>query len=174
MGGESRREAASTAEGRGDLSRIAGEISRQQRVRGQAGAADRWPDTLAGHVAREPRGVADEGEPHATHDPRPVAADRIRVTAERRQLEPGGQAAALAELREQALETAPHGQAPEGADADVQEVTLREVPAVALEVRLGDELRRTVVWGEAAQQLGADARLALLGHDDVLVVAHAA
>src|SRR5262249_22093224 len=60
------------------------------------------------------------------------------------------------------------------ADADVQEVALGEVPAVALEVGLGEQLGRAVAAREGAQEGGADPGLALLGHDHVPVRATAA
>src|SRR2546422_649701 len=84
-----------------------------------------------------------------------------------------GQPAGGGETRQQALEPPADGLAAERAHADVQEVALREVPAVALEVGLGDELGPTVAGRERAQALGADARLALLRHDHVLLAARA-
>src|SRR5207247_1636695 len=71
--------------------------------------------------------------------------------------------------RPQPLEPPAEGLAAQRAHADVQEVALREVPAGALEVGLGDELGPTVAGREGAQALGADARLALLRHDHVLL-----
>ena len=58
----------------------------------------------------------------------------------------------------------------DAADADVQEVTLREVPAVSAEVGLGEQLRLAVPRGELSQAVGADPGLALARHHHVLVV----
>src|SRR5207247_10947523 len=109
--------------------------------------------------------------PHApaAGPPRLAAPDGIRVPAKGREGEVVGQPAAGAEARQQALEPPADGLAAERAHADVQEVALREVPAVALEVGLGDELGPTVAGREGAQAPGADARLALLRHDHVLL-----
>jgi hypothetical protein len=93
------------------------------------------------------------------------------VTAERRQLEPRGQAAGGPERCPQAVEPASDRHAAKGADADVQEVALREVPSVAVEVGLRKEFGRAVARCQRAQEVGPDARLALLRDHHVLLPA---
>src|SRR5690606_26365355 len=54
----------------------------------------------------------------------------------------------------------------EAADADVQKVALGEVPAVAAEVGLGEQLGRAATGRQLAQQRRPDAGLALARHHD--------
>src|SRR5262249_59883099 len=60
------------------------------------------------------------------------------------------------------------GRPAERPERAVREAALREVPAVAPEVRLRDQLRAAVPRRQGAQPVGADRGLALLGDDDVL------
>src|SRR5881628_817911 len=101
--------------------------------------------------------------------PRLAAPDRVRVPAKGLEREVVGQPPAGAEATQQPVEPAADRLAAERAHADVQEVALREVPAVALEVGLGDQLGPAVARRERAQALGTDARLALLRHDHLLL-----
>src|SRR5438876_148959 len=112
----------------------------------------------AGERAGRAAGAPDGREAPAAEPPRLAAPDGVRVPAKGREGEVVGQPAAGAEARQQALEPPADGLAAERAHADVQEVALREVPAVALEVGLGDELGPAVARPERAQALGADAR----------------
>src|SRR5213596_91923 len=171
--GEAGERAGRAAEGRLDPRGVGGRPAGEERVRGEAGAAHGGADALARDVAREAGGVADQREALAADPPRLAAANRVGVTAKRREGEVVGQPPAGGESRQQALEPPADGLAAQRAHADVQEVALREVPAVALEVGLGDELGPTVAGRERAQALRADARLALLRHDHVLLAGRA-
>src|SRR5204862_404980 len=102
----------------------------------------------------EAGGVADQREALAADPPGPAAANRVGVTAKRREGEVVGQPPAGGESRQQALEPPADGLAAQRAHADVQEVALREVPAVAPEVGLGDELGPAVARRERAQARG--------------------
>src|SRR5262249_37217650 len=90
MSGEPGHEVPAAAEGGRDLSRIAGEVAGEQGLRGEASAADRRTDALAGDVPGEAGRVPNEGEARAAHDPGPIARDGVGVAAEGRQLEPRG------------------------------------------------------------------------------------
>src|SRR5215470_16978488 len=61
MSGEPGHEVPPAAEGGGHLLRIAGEVAGEQGFRGEASAADRRTDALAGDVPREAGRVPDEG-----------------------------------------------------------------------------------------------------------------
>src|SRR6266704_6369354 len=156
--GEAGERAGRASEGRLDPRGVGGRPAAEQRLGGEAGAAHGGADALARDVAREAGGVADQREALAAEAPRLAAPDGVRVPAKGREGEVVGQPAAGAEARQQALEPPPDGLAAERAHADVQEVALGEVPAVALEVGLGDELAPTVAGSEAARGLGAAAR----------------
>src|SRR5262245_24815044 len=136
--GDLRDEPARRAERGTDPRGIGREAPVEDRGRGEDRAPDGRADPLAREVAREAGRVADEREAGPGETAWTAAADRVRMAAERGEREVGGQPAARAEPCEEPLEAAADGQAAERADADVQEVALREVPAVALEVRLGD------------------------------------
>src|SRR5439155_597856 len=161
--------AGRASEGRLDPRGVGGRPAVEERVRGEAGAAHGGADALARDVAREAGGAADRREALAADPPRLAAADRVGVPAKGREGEVVGQPPAGGEPRQQALEPPADGLAAQRAHADVQEVALREVPAVALEVGLGDELGPAVARRERAQALGTDARLALLRHDHLLL-----
>src|SRR5436309_10996905 len=173
VAGEAGERAGRAAEGRLDPHGVGGRPAVEERLGSEAGAAHGRADALARDVAREARGVADQREALAAEPPRLAAPDGVRVPAKGREREGVGQPAAGTEARQQALEPPADGLAAERADADVQEVALREVPTVALEVGLGDQLGPAVAGRERAQALGADARLALLRHDHVLLGARA-
>src|SRR5437870_1148924 len=173
VAGEARERTRRAAEGRLDPDGVGGRPTVEERLRGEAGAAHGGADALSRDVTREAGRVADQREALAAEPPRLAAPDRIRVPAKGREGEVVGQLAGGAETRQQALEPPADGLAAERAHANVQEVALREVPAVALEVGLGDELGPTVAGCERAQALGADARLALLRHGHVLLGARA-
>src|SRR5438094_392451 len=167
--GEAGERAGRASEGRLDPRGVGGRPAGAERLGGEAGAAHGGADALARDVAREAGGVADQREALAADPPRPAAADRVGVPAKGREGEVVGQPPAGGEPRQQALEPPADGLAAQRAHADVQEVALREVPAVALEVGLGDELGPAVARRERAQALGTDARLALLRHDHLLL-----
>src|SRR5207247_1068374 len=169
VAGEAGERAGRAAEGRLDPRGVGGRSAGKERLRGEAGAAHGGADALARDVTRGAGRAADRREGLAAEPPRLAAPDGVRVPAKGREGEVVGQPAAGAEARQQALEPPADGLAAERAHADVQEVALREVPAVALEVGLGDELGPAVAGRERAQALGADARLALLRHDHVLL-----
>src|SRR5438552_13456095 len=132
--------AGGAAEGRLAPRGVGGRPAGEERPRGEAGAAQGGADALARDVTREAGRVADQREALAAEPPRLAAPDGVRVPAKGREGEVVGQPAAGAEARQQALEPPADGLAAERPHADVQEVALREVPAVALEVGLGDEL----------------------------------
>src|SRR5690349_14276217 len=101
-------------------------------VRGEASAADRGADALAAEVARQARGVADEQEPGARESPRRPPAHDVGVAAKRLEDQIRGQATRRAQGADE--DVAPpeqvHARAGDAADADVEDVRLREVPAV--------------------------------------------
>src|SRR5262249_59235904 len=115
-------------------------------------------------------GVSDEQEAIAREPSWPLPLHAVGVPPERRQREVVGQATAGAQRGPQALETPPDGHPSERADADVQEVALREIPAVPVEVGLREQLGTAVAWLERAQTRGVVAGLALLSDHDVLLV----
>src|SRR5436309_6369127 len=173
MAREAGERAGRAAESLRDPRGVGGRPAVEDRLGGEAGAPHRRADALARDVAREPGRVTDQGEALAAEPPRLAAPDRIRVPAKGHEREVVGQPPPGAEATQQPVEPAADRLAAERAHADVQEVALREVPAVALEVGLGDELGPAVARRERAQALGADARLALLRHDHVLLGARA-
>src|SRR5438093_8320652 len=128
VAGERGERAAPVADG----GRVGGRSAVEDRFRRQAGAAHGGSDALARDVARESGRVADQREAIAAEPSRPAAADRVGVPAEGREREVIGQPPTGAQPRQQALEPAADGLAAERADADVQEVALGEVPAIAL------------------------------------------
>src|SRR5690349_13890305 len=174
VSGEPRDEPAGRPEHGADAFRVGAEAAVDERRCREDAAPDGRPDALAREVAGESRRVPDEREARAGEPARAAATDRVRVAAERREPDVGGKPPGRAESLEETLEPAADRQPAERPDADVQEVALREVPAVALEVGLRDQLRRPVPRCQRAEPRGADARLALLRHDDVLVVRHRA
>src|SRR5437867_4387439 len=150
VAGEAGERAGRAAEGRLDPRGVGGRHAGEERVGGEAGAAHGGADALARDVTREAGRVADQREALAAEPPRLAAPDGVRVPAKGREGEVVGQPAAGAEARQQALEAPADGLAAERAHADVQEVALREVPAVALEVGLGDQLGPAVARRERA------------------------
>src|SRR5881628_1503589 len=79
------------------------------------------------------------------------AAHAIRVPAKGRERQVGRQPPVAAQPGQEAGEPLADRETAERADADVQEIALGEVPAIAAEIRLGDELGRAVPGCQPAQ-----------------------
>src|SRR5438093_1402047 len=82
---ETGEESVRAPEGRTNTVWVRSHAVFEDRVGGEDGAADRRADPLAGHVAREAGGVADEEQRSAGDSAWARTTDRVRVAAKRRQ-----------------------------------------------------------------------------------------
>ena len=107
-------------------------------------------------------------KPIARQPPRRPAPHDVGVAAKRLEGKIPGQAARAAQRLDERI--APPGQVHarpgHAADADVQDVPLGEVPAVALEIRLHEQFGRPPGLAERFHAVGRQPRLALLGDHD--------
>ena len=160
-----------------DLARVAVERRARRRQRddrrgGEPPAADRGADPLAGEVARQPRGVADQAEAGAGEPPRRLAPDDIAWPL-------NGSIASVAGSRPEARSAAISASRRRGACRRRRPCTpmpilmkslLGEVPAVAAQVGLDVELGRGHEAPRPRPRSGGQPRLALLRHHDLLAL----
>jgi hypothetical protein len=150
------------------------------RRRASTASAARIPLLIAGPIPSplrsraSPRGVADEAEPVAGELARRAAAHDVGVAAKRLDGEIGRQPTRGPQRAHERV--APPRQirtgARDAADADIEDVTLGEVPAVAFEIRLDVELGGFPPLAERLDALGREPRLALLRDHDLFLLGH--
>ena len=143
--------------------------SRPLLIAGPMPSPERSRASPAASPTRQKRGPESRRGACAAHD--------VGVALERLDGQLGGQPPGRAQSREQARRAGAAGcrpLPPVHADADVQEVLLGEVPAVAAKVRLDVELRRVHERPQPLRPLRRQARLALLGGDHALALGHLA
>src|SRR5438046_2454548 len=140
--GEAGERAGRAAEGRLDPRGVGGRPAAEQRLGGEAGAAHGGADALARDVAREAGGVAYQREALAADPPRLAAANRVGVTAKRREGEVVGQPPAGGESRQQALEPPADGLAAQRALVHLDPRRGRAPEEEGVELRTHDAVAR--------------------------------